>query len=89
VKIINKDIIEDAIRTKTDFIEYINMALSILENLKIYDPNIRSIILEFLEESRGLASDLQNTIDVMNKVIQSDDTEKLRLFLNKDDILPN
>ena len=89
MKIINKDIIEDAIRTKTDFIEYINMALSILENLKIYDPNIRSIILEFLEESRGLASDLQNTIDVMNKVIQSDDIEKLRLFLNKDDILPN
>jgi len=65
------------------------MALSILENLKIYDPNIRSIILEFLEESRGLASDLQNTIDVMDKVIQSDDIEKLRLFLNKDDILPN
>ena len=65
------------------------MALSILENLKIYDPNIRSIILEFLEESRGLASDLQNTIDIMDKVIQSDDIEKLRLFLNKDDILPN
>ena len=65
------------------------MASNILENLKIYDPEIRSIILEFLEESRGLASDLQNTIDVMNKVIQSDDIEKLRLFLNKDDILPN
>ena len=65
------------------------MASNILENLKIYDPNIRSIILEFLEESRGLASDLENTIDVMNKVIQSDDIEKLRLFLNKDDILPN
>lgn len=65
------------------------MASNILENLKIYDPEIRSIILEFLEESRGLASDLQNTIDVMDKVIQSDDIEKLRLFLNKDDILPN
>jgi len=65
------------------------MASNILENLKIYDPEIRSIILEFLEESRGLAGDLQNTIDVMNKVVKSDDIDKLRLFLSKDDILPN
>ena len=65
------------------------MASNILENLKIYDPEIRSIILEFLEESRGLAGDLQNTIDIMNKVVKSDDIDKLRLFLSKDDILPN